>query len=96
MDVHNRLTSVPPDIHPDVVSRWLQSAIDPLAHGSYELKYVADLGRREIEDVGDMSTRDDQAVARRDGISVENDERTSICLQHPVGRHRAERAGITL
>ena len=44
MDVHHRLTGVPPDVHPDVVSRWLQRTIDPLTRGSDELENVADLG----------------------------------------------------
>ena len=50
MDVHDRLACVPPDVNSDVVSRWLQRAIDPLARGSDELQNVADLGRSEIED----------------------------------------------
>ena len=50
---------------------------------------------REIEDVRDVSTRDDQAVARRDGVGVENDERAFVGLKHPLGRHRAEWAGIS-
>ncbi len=50
MDVHYRLARVPTDISPDVVSRWLQRAIDPLPSRSNELQNVADLGRREIED----------------------------------------------
>ena len=42
----------------------------------------------------DVSTADDQAVAWRDRIGVEDDECLAVCLKHSVDGHRAEWAAI--
>ena len=94
MDVHHRLAGVFPDVNADVVSRRLKRTIDSLSRGSDKLQNVGDLRVREIEDVRDVATRDDQAVAWRNGVSVENDEGVIVGLKHTLGRHRAEWAGV--
>ncbi len=94
MHVHDRLPGLSADIHSDVVTRWPQGAVDPLPRGSDQADDVADLHLREIEDVSNVSSRDDQAVARRDRVGVKNHESVDVCLNDPVGSHPAKRAGI--
>ena len=59
-----------------------------------QAKDVGDLVRRQVEDVRDMPPRDGERVARRDRIGIEDGEGVLAGLHDPIGRHRAERAGI--